>query len=236
MKFSKIMVLPLLVCGVASTASAGSYINNYGEYNNKNHDQGRSVIVSHGDNVSKRSGYDDMSVRFFVGLDASLFQYDNIRATADGYRERDYDIKINHKILENTGLLFGTDINDGYKVYLLLNHHNNKVKVNGNSTNSAQTNLGLALDIPVLKQEYITPFIRVGLEYMWADVKDTNHMKGHGLGYMAGVGISHNFTDNIFGNLSLTYEFAHPDVKVSGTDLSYKQDALVLGLGLGYRF
>jgi opacity protein-like surface antigen len=235
MNFSKVMVLPLLMSGVVSVASAGSYINNYGEYS-KTHEQVRPVVVSHSDSVSKRSGYDDMSVRFFMGLDAALFQYDNVRASADGYRERDYDIKINHKILENTGLSFGADINDGYKVYLLLNHYNNKVKVNGDSTNASQTNLGLALDIPVLKQESITPFIRVGLEYTWVDVKDSNHMKGHGLGYMAGVGLSHNFTDNIYGNVYLTYEFAHPDVKVSGTDLSYKQDALVLGLGLGYRF
>ena len=236
MNFSKVMVLPLLMSGVVSVASAGSYINNYGEYS-KTHEQVRPVVVSHSDSVSKRSGYDDMSVRFFMGLDAALFQYDNVRASADGYRERDYNIKINHKILENTGLSFGADINDGYKVYLLLNHYNNKVKVNGDSTNaSSQTNLGLALDIPVLKQESITPFIRVGLEYTWVDVKDSNHMKGHGLGYMAGVGLSHNFTDNIYGNVYLTYEFAHPDVKVSGTDLSYKQDALVLGLGLGYRF
>ena len=178
----------------------------------------------------------EKSVRFFVGLNAPLIQHQNTKISAKGYEETTYYVtKINNKIFENTALVFGVDTDFGLRISFLISHNSDETEVANVSTKTKQTNLGFALDIPFAPKRETIPFLRLGVEHTNFEQTDID-MSGSGMGYILGLGVSHNFSKDIFGVLSFSYESASPETKVSGIDLTTKTNAFVIGLGVGYRF
>lgn len=238
MKKLNTAILSLLLCNISSAGFADLYGDNYNNnnsyYQSQRYEQYNTPTYNH--YQSEESGYkSDLPVRFFIGLNAPIIEYSHIKASTQGYSEEHTNTKINNAILENTGLTLGLDTENGFRVSLLVAHKNTEDTVNNTETEQSQTNIGLALDVPFVKAEKTSPFIRLGIEYTSAD-NEAQDIKASGFGYFAGLGVTHNFTNNLFGILSATYEFGKPDVTVSGDKFSYKQDLFGLSIGLGYRF
>jgi len=225
MKLSKTTTLALLFGTIPTISFANTETTNH-NYNEYDYKEPAEYVYE----------YDyKKPVRFFIGLNAPLIQYQNIKASANSYEETDSVTKINNKIFENTALVFGADTDSDFRLSFLISHNSNETKIANISTKTKQTNLGLVLDIPFLKEAETKPFARLGLEYLNFEQTDID-MSGSGIGYILGLGITHNFTNDIFGVISASYAFGKPDVDVSDVELSYKENTFGLSVGLGYRF
>lgn len=227
MKPSKISILPILACIIPSIGIANEYETEPKYEYTENSDIQNTA---------------PKSMRFFIGLNTPLLTYTNAKLTCTDekvtsieYEETDNDIKVNYNVFENASFVFGLDIDNDFRLSFLVRHNNNKININDSKTKTTNTNLGLALDIPFTKEEITSPFIRLGMEHIRHSY-DSMEIKG--FGYIVGLGVTHNFTNNLFGTLSANYEFAQPDIDISGTTLSYKykENQFSLTIGLGYRF
>lgn len=239
MKFAKIAVLSMSFGLISSMCLAEAYGNGYDEYNSyyRTSEYGQYVPNIRSYNTTKQHTNTELPVHFFVGLGVPLLKYSKISASATehDYKEEHTETKINNNIFENINLNLGVDTDSGFRVSFAFSHNNKEDKINNTNTEISQTNIGLALDIPFVKKEKTSPFIRLGIEHIASD-NDELEMKASGFGYFAGLGVAHNFSKNIFGILSATYAFGKPDVDVSGVDISYKEDCFTINMGLGYRF
>ena len=219
MKTSTISILPVLVCVIPSIGLAN-------EFDTETIETDPNPIIQ---KITPKK------IRFFVGLNTPLVAYTSTEITSTGYEAENYNTKINYNIFENASFVFGIDTDNGFRLSFLARHNNTEININDSKTETTNTNLGLALDIPFTKKEITSPFIRLCIEHVkYSD----DSMKLNGFGYGAGLGITHNFTNNLFGTLSANYEFAQPDIDISGTTLSYKykENQFSLTIGLGYRF
>lgn len=223
MRNFKIISLLLLVMPVVGNAY-GAYYHPYGKYES-----------SYNTQQYQKNNKSDLNIRFFVGLNTALVSYDKteIKYKTAGVSEEQTTTKINYDIFDKAGFVFGIDSDYGFRLSLGAQHYNADTKfVDGSNSDASVLALGAMLDIPFVKKEITSPFLRLGANYISVDQND---VKIHFPAYYVGLGVTHNFTKNIFGTLVATYAFM-AKTDVAKVDATYQENALTVSMGLGYRF
>ena len=223
MKNRIISILSLALCSAPIVADAyGAYYNPYGEYDTSY-------------NTQQKNNKLNLGIRFFVGLNTALISYDKTEITykTAHVSEEQTTTKINYDIFDKAGFVFGVDSSYGFRLSLGAQHYNTETKfVDGSDDEASILALGLMVDIPFVKKETTSPFIRFGINYISVDQND---VKIQFPAYYVGLGVTHNFTKDIFGILTATYAFMS-EADISDIKATYKENAFTIGMGLGYRF
>lgn len=232
--------IALLLCGLPMVAFANnneSYYNN--SYNNYETSYSPQNYYQNDDRYSRkessRSGYEIQDVRFFVGLNTSLISYDQTEITYNNadVSEKQTSTKVNYDIFDKAGFVFGIDSDNGFRLSLGAQHYNTETKfVDGSDDEASVLALGLMLDIPFVKKEITSPFFSLGINYIEVDQNDINIKFP---AYYVGLGVTHNFTKDMFGMLRATYAFM-AKADISEINASYKENAVGVSMGIGYRF
>ncbi len=215
--------IALLFCTMPMTAFANQYNNIYGSYE-------QNYPTS-----NYNPGYKIQDVRFFIGLNTTLLRYDQVKVSYDDAHvsEKETTTEINYKVFDNSSFTFGIDSDNGFRLSLGFVHYNHDMKIMGVSDNEAsEFVLGAALDIPFVKKEITSPFLRFGVEYISID---QNNIDIKTPAVSAGLGLTHNFSQDIFGVLATTYTFMIK-ADISELNASYKENQFAINMGIGYRF
>ena len=239
--------IALLLCGLPMVAFAnnnGPYNNYYNDYESayspqeyyqKNYGYSRQKNYGYSRQESSRSGYKIQDIRFFVCLNTSLINYDQTEITYNNAHvsEKQTSTKVNYDVFDKAGFVFGIDSDNGFRLSLGAQHYNTETKfVDGSDDEASVLALGLMLDIPFVKKETTSPFFSLGVNYIEVDQNDINIKFP---AYYVGLGVTHNFTKDMFGMLRATYAFM-AKADISEVNASYKENAISIGMGIGYRF
>ena len=257
MKNINIKIL-VLVCGALVVTNVhGAYYNPNNEYDSYYDNQRYSNDDYTPRNYASkktRSPIVPNDVRFFVGLETTLMSYihvkENQRLRTDYFtqdiNDESSDTSINYNPFANAIFSFGLESDNGYRFALKIMHDSAESKSTGDDSQTETTITGFmgSLDIPFVKLETTSPFLRFGVGYIIEESDDNGlNFDLNGFMFDIGLGVTHNFSKNIFGVLVGHYNFV-PKAKMSTSpeDGGYRVDGhmtengFLLNLGLGYRF
>ena len=239
MKKRNLKIVSLLLYGIPVVTFANTdnaYFNSYDIYGpSYNTQMYYQNDYRYQNTESNRSGYKIRNIRFFMGLNTSLINYDQTEITYNNasVSEKQTTTKINYDIFDKVGFVFGVDSDNGFRLSLGAQHYNTDTQFIDSSKDEASIlALGVMLDIPFVKKETTSPFFSLGINYINID---QNNIDIKFPAYYIGLGITRNFTKDIFGILRATYAFMSK-VDIPELDASYKENAFSLGMGIGYRF
>ena len=254
MKNANIKILALLCGALVVTNVHGAYYNPNNEYDSYYDNQRYSDndYTPHNYASKKtRSPIVPNDIRFFVSLETTLMSYMQIKEsqhfTNFDVESQTKDTSINYKPFEYANFSFGIESDNGFRFGLKVVHYNTETKTKVNTydfvqnsvTDTTSTGFAASLDIPFVKLETTIPFLRFGVGYIIVEYDDSDiKSKMTPFYFDFGLGITHNFSKNIFGILIGQYSFM-PKTDVSGaSNVSqyHTQNTFSINLGLGYRF
>lgn len=254
MKNANIKIFASLCWLLAVTNVHGAYYNSDNEYDSYYDNQRYSNDdYTPRDYASKktRSPIVPNDIRFFVSLETTLMSYMQIKEsqhfTNFDVESQTKDTSINYKPFEYANFSFGIESDNGFRFGLKVVHYNTETKTKVNTydfvqnsvTDTTSTGFAASLDIPFVKLETTIPFLRFGVGYIIVEYDDSDiKSKMTPFYFDFGLGITHNFSKNIFGILIGQYSFM-PKTDVSGaSNVSqyHTQNTFSINLGLGYRF
>ncbi len=231
MKKINIRILSSLLCGVPVVAFAGQYdtYNKYDSYYNTQR------YTKDNSSETTRSAVVPKNIRFFIGLNTSLISYEQVKIS---YKHADVEEKqshtyINYKPFDNASFSFGLDSDNGFRFSIGITHCDTNTKfIDGSESDSTISAFGASVNIPFVKKEVTSPFVSLGISYITVKQGDLDVKFP---AYYAGLGITHNFSNNIFGVLTAQYGFMSK-AEISKIDAEYMDSGIFVNLGLGYRF
>lgn len=234
MKNKQVRVAFLLLLCMPIAALANSTNENNDSYNNE-YDQYETTYSTPHYDQNDGQDYKASDVRFFMGLSTSLISYDQVKVSYNKMHvsEKQTSTKVNYDIFDKSGLTFGVDSDNGFRLSLSVQHYNTDIKfADGSDDEASLLSFGAALNVPFVKKDITSPFLSLGISYISIDQGDTDI---NFPAYYVGLGITHNFTQEIFGTLSATYGFMSK-TDISDLNISYEENVFVMGIGIGYRF
>jgi hypothetical protein len=242
MKNANIKILASLCWALAVTNVHGAYYNPSNEYDSYYDNQRYSDNDYTPHNYASKKNRSPIvpnDIGFFVGLETSLISYSQAKGTVQNsdYKEKYTTTSINYKPFDNAYLSFGVDSDNGFRFALNVKHYKVRTKIMDNPEADTTLNVfGGALDIPFVKLESTSPFLRFGAAYMF---RHNESIEIKTPAFNVGLGVAHNFSKNVFGILVAQYAVM-PKAKL-GTSMSenaayYTENGFLLNLGLGYRF
>lgn len=252
MKNAKIKILALLCGALVVTNVHGAYYNPNNEYDSyyDNQRYSNDDYTPHNYASKKtRSPIVPNDIGFFVALETTLMSYTQIKENQH-FTNFDFDLEwktkdtsINYKPFENANFSFGIESDNGFKFALKIVHYSTESKnitSMGHVSVTDTTSTGFAglLDIPFVKLETTIPFLRFGVGYIMVETNDSDIKSEMNPFYFdVGLGITHNFSKNVFGVLVGQYSFMpKTDASYSSVEAYHTQNSFSLNIGLGYRF
>lgn len=235
MKNERVKVAFLLLLCLPITALANSNDDYNDNYNNEEYNQYETTHYTPQYSPNDGQDYKTSDVRFFVGLSTALVGYDQVKISYNkaNVSEKQTSTKVNYDIFDKSGLTFGVDSDNGFRLSLSVQHYNTDIKfADGSDDEASLLSFGAALNVPFVKKDITSPFLSLGISYISIDQGDINI---NFPAYYVGLGITHNFTQDIFGTLSATYGFMSK-TDISDLNISYEENVFVMGMGIGYRF
>lgn len=172
----------------------------------------------------------DRGSSFFVGLETSLMSYAKTKITDD---KSDFSSKINtfslnQDIFNNLSLLFGVDMGNTGRVTFNINQ--SSIETETEDTDMAA--YSLRVDMPIIKDKIITPFLRLGVGYI--SINEGGEDISSPM-LILGFGGNYNISQHVFSYLAMNVAFM-PEADIGKTDLNYKETLFTVSVGLGYKF
>ena len=242
MKNAKIKILALLCGALVVTNAHSAYYNPNNEYDSYYDNQRYSnddYTPRNYTSKKTRSPIVPNEIGFFVGMGTSLMSYSQAKGTVNNsdYKEKYTTTSINYKPFENAYFSFGVDSDNGFRFAINIKHYKVRTKIMDNPEADTTLNVfGGVLDIPFVKLESTSPFLRFGAGYIFQHNESTEIKTPE---FDVGLGVAHNFSKNVFGILLACY-YVQPrskvDMSMVKNDAYRTENGFFLNLGLGYRF
>ena len=240
MKTTGVMALTLLLSGLpmavsAKTENVYNIYNTYNEYNKFNQPDDLQNEVPNEPNVEQSPEINkNKNPRFFISLGAPLIQHTNFKIV-DKETNTCATVSrtaLNSDVFNDTSFTIGFDKND-FRFALHIVYNNAEASAYSDNVEGKETVLGVSLDAPVIKQMSTFPFVRLRMGYTSAKVEVNNQNDDiNGSFFGMGLGIAHNFTQDVFGTMTAMYHIA----RMNNSDIDIRADGFSVLLDLGYKF
>ena len=174
--------------------------------------------------------------KFFVGIELPLLSYVGGTVSLDGDEVlQETEIKLNNGVLDNSSLRFGFNLNDALRVGLDIAHYSTETEfeeLSGDNSEYSVGSYGVTLDAILMKDTKVSPFVRLGIGYMYAE-EDSFEMSS--AMFKIGFGLNYRVTENIFSYGVLEYSIL-PETEIEETEAKIEANAFSVMFGIGYQF
>ena len=174
--------------------------------------------------------------KFFVGIELPLLSYVGATVSLDGDEVlQETEIKLNNGVLDNSSLRFGFNLNDALRVGFDIAHYSTETEfeeLSGDNSEYSVGAYGVTLDAILMKDAKVSPFVRLGIGYMYAE---EDSFKLSSTTFKIGLGINCNVTKNIFTYGALEYSIL-PETDIEETEAKIEVNSFSILFGIGYQF